>query len=152
MPQRGNVSVSYSAFEAPSSGDSVAYSYHYGMYNTGTATIELASAPLQLPHGATITNATFYFYDNDAGNSFDFYVMRGTGTTAYDVIGYVDNMINSETPGYSSVSLSSFYTPGARTVDNNNYHYYLLMRMPYSSTSSYYYRFYYALIEYELPA
>jgi hypothetical protein len=150
VPQQGNISVSYSAFVPPSSDDSVSYSTTYGLRNTDTHVLSPCFAPLQLPHGATITNATFYFYDYDT-DWFDFYVCRGNTTDTYDQIGYAGNAPGSDTPEYANVSLSSLNADYA-TVDNNNYHYFLSLYLPYSSTSTSYYRFYYALIEYEYPA
>jgi hypothetical protein len=82
-------------------------------------------------------------------------VVRGNLTDTYDRIGYAGNSPGSATPGYASASLTGTngqYYPEYATVDNNNYHYWLQLYLPYSSTSSTYYRFYYALIEYELPA
>lgn len=148
VPQ-GNISVSYSAFVPPSSDDSVGYSYMYGLTNLGTSDLYYCYAPLQLPHGTTITNATFYFYDMDT-DYFYFYVMRGNQTIGFEIIGYVDTSPGSDTPGYDHASLSIIY-PETTTVDNNNYHYYLLITLPYSSTSSSYYQFHYALIEYAYP-
>ena len=149
VPQYGNISVSFSAFVPPSSDDSVTYSYTYGLRNTDTADLNYCYAPLQLPHGATITNATFYFYDND-DDDFFFDILRHNTTGSYNEIGYCYNLPGSDTPGYANVSLQTYY-PQYATVDNNNYHYYLVMTLPYSSTSSTYYRFYYALIEYAYP-
>jgi hypothetical protein len=150
MPQTGNISVSFSAFVPPSSDDSVSYSSGYGLRNTDTGALSPCFAPVQLPHEATITNATFYFYDNDY-DFFDFYVARGNLTDTFDQIGYAGNAPGSDTPGFANVSLST-YCPEYAIVDNNNYHYFLQLYLPYASTSSYNYRFYYALVEYELPA
>jgi len=154
VPQKGNISVSFSAFVPPSSDDSVSYSYTYGLRNTDTGVLSPCFAPIQLPHGANITNAYFYFYDND-NDFFDFYVVRGNLTDTYDEIGYAGNSPGSDTPGFASASLTGTngrYSPQYAIVDNNNYHYFLHLWLPYSSTSTSYYRFYYALIEYELPA
>ena len=150
VPQYGNISVSFSAFVPPSSDDSVAYSYTNGLTNTDTNDLNYCYAPLQLPHGATITNATFYFYDND-DDDFFFDILRHNTTGSYNEIGFVYNSPGSDTPGYDSVSLDNYYYPQYATIDNDNYHYYLVMTLPYSSTSSTYYRFYYALIEYAYP-
>jgi len=149
MPQKGNISISAFEVVPPSSDDSVSYTYYYGLTNTDTHSLSYCYAPLQLPHGATITNATFYFYDNDAGY-FEFYLMRQNQTLSWQVMGDVFNTPGSDTPGNDHISLSSI-DYGA-TIDNNNYYYYLIISLPYSSTSSYYYQFHYALIEYELPA
>jgi len=150
VPQQGNISVPFSAFVPPSTDDSVAYSYITGLTNTDGSAL-YCYAPLQLPHGATITNATFYFYDNDDGR-FLFDLLRGNTTNTWEEIDYVWKNPSSGTSGFSHISLDSELDPDAANVDNNNYYYYLVIQMPYSSTSTDYYRFYYALIEYEYPA
>lgn len=147
VPQQGNISVPCFAFVPPSSDDSVSYSYNYGLRNTDGSELSYCYAPLQLPQGATITNATFYFYDNDAG-FFEFYLMR-QNQTLWQIMEEVYNTPGSDTPGVTQISLDD--TINGATVDNNNYYYYLLINMPYSSTNEYYYRFYYALVEYAYP-
>ena len=114
--------------------------------NLNTASSVYCYAPLQLPHGATITNATFYFYDND--DNYLYFDLVRQNQTLLDVMGYVSNRPGSDTPGYANVSLSFIYYA---TVDNNNYYYWLYVTIPYSSTSSYNYWFQYALIEYAYP-
>jgi hypothetical protein len=152
VPQRGNISVSFSAFVPPSSDDSVSYSYTYGLRNTDGAALSYCYAPLQLPHGATITNATFYFYDYNDDGIFLFDVVRANTTDTLDEIGFVWKNPASGTTGFGHISLSTDYYHARATVDNNNYQYFLLMQFPYSAISASYYRFYYALIEYEYPA
>jgi len=148
-PQKGNISIPCFAFVPPTSDDSVGYHYIYGLYNTGTTPLAYCYAPVQLPHGATITNATFYFYDND-DNNFVFYLLRQNQTISNgQIIGIVTNSPGSDTPGHTHISLNNVDVP---IVDNNNYYYYLCITLPYSASSQYYYRFYYALVEYELPA
>ena len=149
MPQTGNISVSAFDFVPPASDIVLGYSYSNGLTNGETVTLMYCYAPLQLPHGATITNATFYFYDNDV-SYFEFYLVR-QNLTGWMTFAQVNNAPGADTPGYADVSLSSI-SSGYATVDNNNYYYYLAILFPYSSTSQYYYRFYYALVEYELPA
>ena len=135
------------AFVPPSSDDSVSYSYSYGLRNNDVSGLSYCYAPLQLPHGATITNATFYFYDNDAG-FFKFYLMW-QNQTLWQIMKEVYTTPGSDTPEVTQISLDD--TINGATVDNNNYYYYLLVKMPYSSTNEYYYRFYYALVEYAYP-
>lgn len=146
VPQQGNISVGYSAFTPLNNDDLVNWSPTYGLRNTDTADL-LCMAPVQLPHGATVTNATFYFYDNDAGDYFYFYLCRENATWL-DIMAYVSTSPASETPGSTHVSASNI---DYATVDNNTYHYWLYFKLPYSSTSSYDYRFYYALVEYAYP-
>jgi hypothetical protein len=146
VPQQGNISVSFAEFVANENDQNASYHYSYGLRNHNTAGTLYCYAPLQLPHGATITNATFYFYDNDVGN-FGFWLMR-SNQTGYSVMGSTYNTPASATPGYDNVSLSSIINA---IVDNNNYNYYIEITIPFSS-DSFDYRFYYALIEYEYPA
>jgi hypothetical protein len=73
LPQTGNISVP--AFDFITSyNQNASYSWNNGLTNYNDATL-ICIAPLQLPHGATITNATIYFYDNDDGTFF-FYLNR----------------------------------------------------------------------------
>jgi hypothetical protein len=146
MPQKGNISIGYFAFTPTPSEHLVYYHYLGGLMNLDGITIS-CSAPLQLPHGTRITNATFYFYDNDV-NYFSFYMYRQNQTDR-DLMGYVSNLPGSNTPGYDQLSFSSL---DYEIVDNNNYHYWLYFSFPYSSTSTSNYRFQYALVEYEFPA
>jgi hypothetical protein len=149
FPQQGNISIPFCEFVA-SYDYNLSYNYEYGLRNYNTAAGLRCYAPVQLPQGATITNATFYFYDNDDGN-FIFYLERGNTTDRWDIIDSVTNAPGSDTPGYDYVSFGSI-NPDYATVDNDNYYYYLEILIPYSSTSSSNYRFFYALVEYELPA
>lgn len=151
MPQQGNISIPFSAFVADYD-INLAYDYEYGLRNYNTAGTLVCYAPVQLPQGATITNATIYFYDND-DDSFSFYFERGNLTDRWDVIGYAINSPGSDTPGYTYLGLSGTYpNPAYATVDNNNYYYYLELYIPNNSTSPSNCRFFYALVEYELPA
>jgi hypothetical protein len=150
VPQQGNISVPFSEFVANYNANAT-YNYEYGLRNYNTAGTLVCYAPVQLPHGATITNATIYFYDND-DDSFSFYFERGNLTDRWDVIGYASNSPGSATLGYTHVGLSGSYpNPDYATVDNNNWYYYLELYIPNNSTSPSNCRFFYALVEYELP-
>ena len=149
MPQKGNISVAAFAFVPSQSGYLVDYSVNYGLRNGETFGF-FCYAPLQLPHGANITDATFYFYDYDA-DYFEFWVLREDNDGTMWVVGYAKNAPGSDTPGWTYASLINYY-PEYATVDNDNYCYYLIVDMPYSSSSSYFYRFHHALVEYEFPA
>jgi hypothetical protein len=141
----GNISISFTAFVSGYPTDDVQQDADYGLLNREAHTV-WCNAPLQLPHGITITNVTFYFYDND-DNYFGFWLLRASQTN-YDVIGYVDNSPGSNSIGYDHVSFSSL---NYATIDNNNYNYYLHIGIPSSSISYLNYRFHYALVEYEFP-
>lgn len=147
MPRTGNISVPFSAF-VPNYNTNPSYYFAHGLTNKGTETMSVY-APLQLPQGATITNATFYFYDND-DDYFIFILECGNITHRPYGIGSVDTMPGSDTPGYTSITLDTI-SPTYAIVDNNNYYYYLEIQIPYSPSNSANYRFLYALIEYEFP-
>jgi hypothetical protein len=149
MPQQGNISIPFAAFVTKYNMNA-SYEYDYGILNYNTAGNLVCFAPLQLPQGSTITNATFYFYDND-DDLFNFWLESGNTTKRDNIIGYVSNTPGPDTPGYDYVSLNGI-SPTYATVDNDNYYYYLEIYIPRSSTSVLNYRFFYALIEYELPA
>jgi hypothetical protein len=148
MPQQGNISTSAFAFVPLSSTYNYSRDSTYGIQNENTAGNLYGYIPLQLPQGATITNATFYFYDND-DDYFYFYLRRGYEGGNYNNMAYVDNSPGADTLGWTHNSTSTISYP---IVDNNNYYYYIYLRIPHSSTSNANYRFQYALIEYELPA
>jgi len=149
--QQGNISIGYSAFVPENYNDNASYDYVYGLLNYNTGSPLNCYASLQLPQGATITNATFYFYDNNDNGDFLFDLLRGNTTDTWREIDFVWKISGEGTPGYNHISLDDI-NPDLATVDNNNYHYYLYIEIPRSSISVLYYRFYYALVEYEFPA
>jgi hypothetical protein len=130
---------------------SSAYNYYcsssWGIQNENTEGNLLGYIPLQLPHGATIINVTFYFYDNDT-DYFYFYLRRGYEGIGFDTMAYADNSPGSDTPGWTHISADSINYP---VVDNNNYFYFIHLSIPHSDTSFNNYRFKYALVEYALP-
>ena len=147
MPQKGNISIGYQAFTPGFNDDLVQWGPGVGLFNLDTHSL-YCMASVQLPHGATITNATCYFYDNDA-EAFFFYLLRENQTMyEFMTMAFYDGP-GSDTPG--NIHISASYMDYA-TVDNNNYYYWLYINLPYSSTSPTNYVFHYALIEYEYPA
>jgi hypothetical protein len=146
--QFGNISVPAFAFVTDYT-NNPDYSISYGLYNRNPSGNMMCYAPLQLPDGVTITNVTYYFYDNDA-DYFYFYLSRGNTTDLLDDIAYVNNQPGSDTPGWTQVSATSINSNYA-TVDNNNYSYWLEMKIPWSSSYTNY-CFKYALVEYAYPA
>lgn len=146
LPQQGNISVSFSAFVPWYPTDNVSYGAYYGLRNLNTADPVVCMAPLQLPHGATITNVTFYFHDSDT-DLLHFYLLRENQTTL-NQMGYVEMSDAADTPGNAHISFSSV---DYAKVDNNQYHYYLYIGIPWSS-DPFSYQVHYALVEYEFPA
>ena len=146
MPQTGNISVGYSAFVPQYYYYNVSYDPIDGIRNLNTAGPVTCYAPLQLPHGASITNVTCYVYDNDV-DYFYFDLVR-ENEAAFHVMAYETNSPGSDTLGDTYFSAA---TIDYAIVDNNNYHYLLYINVPWSSSYTNY-SFKYALIEYELPA
>ncbi len=148
MPQTGNISVGYAAFlPIDTKVNDVNYLPGLGLYNLDSGQMLHCIAALQLPHGAKITNATFYFYDNE-DDYLQFSLIR-ENQTDLELMAEVDNFPGSDTPGNAHVCFDLITLP---TIDNNNYHYYLYIRIPATYDSYLNYRFHYALIEYEFPA
>ena len=86
-------------------------------YNT-TTVWGLLVAPLYLPHGATVTSVSVYFYDNSA--SADLYVhfsYKAVGSTTFNLLAALDN---TGTPGNSSLTTSSISSP---LINNQLYSY-----------------------------
>ena len=101
-------------------------------------------APLQLPHGTTITNVTFYWYDNGT-DVIDFSLVRYKRAQAYTMGSCSSPSTEPLGDGFSSPLAISF-----ATVDNSQYVYYLHLYIPASPTYGEY-MFHYAIIEYEYP-
>jgi hypothetical protein len=141
MPQKGNISVSAFEFIPISYNSEYSCDSTYGVAGPLSGNV-LGYIPLQLPHGATITNVTYYFYDNSATDYLIFFLRRGYGTSNYDNMDYASNSPASDTPGWTHMSASSIDYP---IVDNNNYHYFIHLNIPSDC------RFRYVFIEYELP-
>ena len=57
---QGNISVSAFAFVPRYHYDNVSYLPYYGLRNLNDASPVVCMAPLQLPHGSTITNVTLF--------------------------------------------------------------------------------------------
>ena len=139
----GNISIPASEFVCTNSRYQIEYTVS-GIKNLMNVTEATLLAPLQLSHGITITNATFYWYDvGKQGVSFA--MVRGN-QTANDIMGVGESSQPGQ-PGYGS---TSFETIDYATLDNNRYTYSLFVNIPASATHQDY-QFNYAIIEYEFP-
>jgi len=74
-------------------------------------------APLQLPHGSTITYIEWYYYDLDPGQDVWLDLYRVDGSS---IVNLMATGSSSGSPGYGSVSTTSISSP---TVDNTQYSY-----------------------------
>jgi len=136
------VSVPACAFVPPVSNFSLGYDIG-GMVNRQGYPLFYCLAPLQLPDGVTVTNATFYFYDKGP-STFSFFVARSNQQGSYPL----GSAYSSGASGRGNVSLTSVSADLA-TVNNKDYNYVLAVGLPYSST---YYWFDFAVVEYRSPA
>lgn len=118
--------------------------YIYGsILNLNDTEWEVFVAPVQLPHGAIVTNFTVYWYDAGIAD-ISCYLTSYNSTITYRDLAIAPS---TGAPGLGS---SFDDTINYATVDNANYAYMVEVSIP-SSASHTDYRFYYATIEYEYP-
>ncbi|MEX2596233.1 MAG: hypothetical protein WEC59_04820, partial [Salibacteraceae bacterium] len=80
-------------------------------------------APIQLPDGATVTEVTFYIYDNDGTYGVEGSLRRHTlGGTIVSVLGSTPTSGNTATPGTTSLTESTILNA---VIDNSSYSYFL---------------------------
>ena len=128
-PGHGYVSVSTAAFQPVFDG----YDYtNYGYYLTNDNDLgDYFVAPVQLPHGVTVTKLTFYFYDDIAPSSHSYaYLYRA------DLAGSTDNLafVQSTSTGNDSAYDDSI---NYATIDNSQYAYYLWLILDTSDHKAY---------------
>lgn len=141
----GYISVSGVECTSANYNDQAVYNGWY-VRNAGGSSITLY-APVQLPHGVTITNVTSAWFDNSTS--------LNTGCRFYRVE-VSDNLISysiascasSGSAGYGSTSAVTI-SPNCATVDNERFAYYLIITIP--ANGGYDLRFCYATIEFTYP-
>ena len=98
------------------------------IYTTGgsPATVAYFTAPVYLPHGATVTSVTFYVVDNDATyNTQNGQLWRNDAST-FTSYGNSSNMATTAAPGNSAnIQASTTSTITNPVIDNQNYTYWL---------------------------
>jgi hypothetical protein len=101
------------------------YSYYLGtaVQNQGAST-QYWVAPVELPHGATVTKVTTYVYDNAAGN-IDVDLWRTNASGVADTV-----MAETEVTGTPGFGSDSDTTIGLGTINNQSYYYYLWVTLP----------------------
>jgi hypothetical protein len=102
-------------------------------------------AGVQLPHGATVTNVTFYWYDFDASLYMDFTLCRLIPTTT---VRYV--MASGSSSGSSGYGISIDTSISYPDIDNSQYSYLLYVYIPPNTPTSNL-RFRYATIGFAYP-
>lgn len=98
-------------------------------------------APVQLPHGATVTKLTFYWNDTSTANDGRAVLRR------VDSNGNYINMATATTSGSGGNGSSYDNTISVASVDNSQYAYYLWWNLPDSNVIGYY-----VVIEYTFTA
>ncbi len=136
--KKGNISVPAAAFVSTFSTDRTMIAQHLYNYENTLATVFVAS--VQLPHGATITNMTFLWYDAAGTGNVECWLLRCRSTE--QTIAYVTSV------GTAGDGSSSDDTINYANVDNNQYAYFLQVAIePSVSHEGYYFKC--AFIEYE---
>jgi hypothetical protein len=135
----GYISIPATAFTTSSN----TYEVYIGpyIYNQDTSP-RAVRAPVQLPHGATITNVTSYWYDSVSA-SITGYLYRYTHTGGYSSIA---DLHSSGSTGYGNTEDTTIVNP---VVNNNDYYYIVYINMPDGYTIDL--RFYCVKIGFEYP-
>jgi len=139
VPQKGNISVSATEF-TPQSQEHNYTKWINALVNVNTNEYTSFYADVQLPHGATLTNVTFYWYDY--GTDFIMCGLARCNEFHTQYIARADSP-STEAPG-NSFSYDDILNYA--TVDNNNYAYVLHVNLPWEFNT---YRFKLARIEWE---
>lgn len=134
----GYVSVPAAAFVRMESTDNILI--YLSLANEDTSRLFIFGE-VQLPHGATVTNMTSYWYD------------AGPMHIRCDLCGYSQSHIRymawASSSGNTGLGSSYDDTINYATIDNSQYAYLLWLELPERTTNNYY--FDYAVIEYTLP-
>ena len=130
QPGHGYVSVSAPAFQPES------HTYQYGITSGWVRNLDGDSdyynAPVQLPHGATLTKLVFFWKDGSAANGYcqlwrvSFSGGRGLGVASVDTTGSAGVADSSEV----TITMLS-------TVDNSQYAYGLIVYLPDSNVEAF---------------
>ncbi len=121
-PKTYYMSIPPAAFSQRNSTDEISKELGTGgVYITSGLNVGI-TAPVILPHGATITAVTVYYTDNNASQNVDVSLRRHFhGGLGYDIM---SSFTSTGTPGSTSELLSSIVYP---VVNNLNYHYMVLV-------------------------
>ena len=122
------VSVSAAAFTSPS--ESVSISTYLG--NNAAVGTALFYGSVQLPHGVTVTNVTFYWYDADISRDITFHLARVISTSTGELYPLASGS-SSGSAGYGS---SMDISINNSIIDNTVYSYMFYVIMPSNSPTS----------------
>jgi hypothetical protein len=117
------VSVSAAAFQPYN--NILSYSNSGSEVSAGNTVPTTFYAPVQLPHGATVTKVTFYWYDSIDDDE-AYCDLRRNALDGTDE--WVASMVSKDAAGAGSTETETINNP---VVDNANYAYYLYLYLPY---------------------
>jgi hypothetical protein len=116
--QTGYVSVPAAAFRPQE--DGYDFTNFGGALRNNDGDSDRYYAPVQLPHGATVTEMTWYWYDTSATTDGAAYLRRGSLTG-----GFQNAMAQVDTSGHDGDNSGSDTIISYATIDNSQYTYYV---------------------------
>ncbi len=125
------------------------YNYNAQTYNGGSIVRTLSgsynifNAPVQLPHGATVTKMTVYWYDDYAGDDGTITLRRSSLSSIF-----TNEMAKVTTSGSGGNGNGEDTTINYAQIDNSQYTYYLTAQLPTDGTN--YVGLYGVIIEYTI--
>ena len=122
------VSVSAATFTSPSESTSIS-TYLVNNAAVGTA---LFFGSVQLPHGVTVTNVTFYWYDADISRDITFHLARAISTSTGELYPLASGS-SSGSAGYGSSMDTSINNS---IIDNTVYSYMFYVIIPSNSPTN----------------
>jgi hypothetical protein len=92
-------------------------------------------APVQLPHGVTVTNFTSYWNDEDPSENLECGLYRTKGQHT------MSQMADGDSSGYAGYGSTVDISILSAIVDNSQYNYLLMLRIPTTPSYDLEYRF-----------
>lgn len=101
------------------------WNWGYKLANDLETGREMFVAPVQLPHGATMTKITWRYWQTDLENFGSIYLERTARDQDYEDL--LDPKLNTTGIGVGSVYTTTILSP---TIDNQSYDYYIQIMVP----------------------
>jgi hypothetical protein len=120
------LSVPAASFIATESSYVYTYTHTGQSLASGHAVMYAFVAPLNLPHGATVTKLTLHYYNSSVGEvAHDLWLYEANFALATCEMAYIEG--DAYNPGYPCTRHDTSITPGCSVVDNSQYYYYLYL-------------------------
>jgi hypothetical protein len=113
------------------------------LMNKGSDTCAFCGA-VQLPHGATITNVTWYWYDADTGVDMSFQLRRGSPTNSWA------NAADGTSSGSAGWGSTTDTTIAPAIIDSIGHSYYFVVYIPVNTPTSHL-RYVFGTVGYAYP-